>query len=373
MLMLKKITTATRLIFDNDGNRVCLMSNNSGDDSLKPSADSSGARRARLQDVAALAGVSVKTTSRVLSGLRTSPGSATSVLAAAKFLRYRPNTIARELRSGAVSSGVGMIVSDLSNPFYSKMASAAERVLAKENLELFIASTNEDPEKEEGLVHRMLERRSRALLLVPSAQNHSYLQFELALGTNIVFLDRPPVNLLADSIVGNDRAAASSAMGALSSLHPRVGVIGDRDIAWTARERLIGVRQSPGFSEAYLRTGAHRAQEARSLALELLTMNDPPTALLGLNNLITLGILMALQDTGQVCSVMGFDDSEVLGLLGVSAVGVDPEKVGEQGAMRALARIHNPDESPVAIVLEMETMTRTPLDKPIQVPRWADL
>ena len=127
------------------------MSNNSGDDSLKPSADSSGAGRARLQDVAALAGVSVKTTSRVLSGLRTSPGSATSVLAAAKFLRYRPNTIARELRSGAVSSGVGMIVSDLSNPFYSKMASAAERVLAKENLELFIASTNEDPEKEEGL------------------------------------------------------------------------------------------------------------------------------------------------------------------------------------------------------------------------------
>lgn len=327
--------------------------------------------RARLQDVAAIAGVSIKTTSRVLNGMNASEDSKRKVFEAARFLKYRPNGLARELRTGAVSSGVGLIVGDLSNPFYSSVAASAERILGKRDLELFVASTNEEPEREERLVKTMLERRTQALLLVPAAYDHSYLQFEIALGTTIIFLDRPPVNLLADSIVGNDRASARQAALDMMAFHSRVGIIADEQVAWTAKERLAGVKDALGSqSSEYVRVGAHRAEEARRLTTELLTLPDPPSALIGLNNLITLGILMALRDTGAKCAVLGFDDSEVMKMLGVSTVLIDPEVVGRTGAERALARLDNPDLRPEAVILPMTTKIRTPLDSFIKLPQF---
>lgn len=324
--------------------------------------------RARLQDVAALAGVSIKTTSRILNGEKASAAATSKVLDAARMLRYRPNGIARELRSGAISNGVGLIVSDLSNPFYSKMAYAAEEVLTKAGYDLFIASTNEDPEREQGLVRRMLERRTRALLLVPSSQDHSYLKFEMALGSNIIFLDRPPVNLLADSFVSNDREAALGMVAALKKSHRRVAVIGDEQIAWTAQERLAGALDELGSDNSCVRTGAHRSEKAEEIADELLLLPEPPTAFLGLNNLITLGILRALRKRGQDCSVVGFDDSDVLQMFDVTAMHVAPELIGEMAANRALERISNPDLSPQSKLLQMQTIHRTPLDRPITFP-----
>ena len=324
--------------------------------------------RARLQDVAALAGVSIKTTSRILNCEKASAGATSKVLDAAKLLRYRPNGIARELRSGAISNGVGMIVSDLSNPFYSKMAYAAEEILAKEGFDLFIASTDEDPQREEGLVKRMLERRTQALLLVPSSPDHSYLKFEMALGSNIIFLDRPPVNLLADSFVSNDRQAAREIVAELKKSHRRVAVIGDEQIAWTAKERLAGAVEELGADSPLIQIGAHRPEKAEEIAIELLGRAEPPTALLGLNNLITLGILQALKKCGRSCSVVGFDDSDVLQMFEVTALNVDPERIGELAAQRALKRISNPDLAPINQLLEMRKIHRTPLDRPIIFP-----
>lgn len=324
--------------------------------------------RARLQDVAALAGVSIKTTSRILNGEKASASATSKVLDAAKMLRYRPNGIARELRSGAISNGVGMIVSDLSNPFYSKMAYAAEEILAKEGFDLFIASTDEDPQREEGLVRRMLERRTRALLLVPSSPDHSYLRFEMALGSNIIFLDRPPVNLLADSFVSNDKQAAREIVAELKRSHRRVAVIGDEQIAWTAKQRLAGAVEELGATSTLIQIGAHRPEKAEEITSELMARAEPPTAILGLNNLITLGILQGLKKCGKSCSVVGFDDSDVLQMFDVTALHVDPKRIGEMAAQRALERISNPDLAPTNQLLEMTTIHRTPLDKPIVFP-----
>ena len=327
--------------------------------------------RARLQDVAAIAGLSIKTASRVLNGMNASEESKRKVFEAARFLKYRRNGLASELRRGGVSSGVGLIVGDLSNPFYSSLAASAERVLGKRDLELFVASTNEEPEREARLVKTMLERRTRALLLVPAASDHSYLQFEIALGTTIVFLDRPPVNLLADSIVGDNRASARQATLDMMACHSRVGIIADEQVAWTAKERLAGARDAIGSqSSEYVRVGAHRAEDARRLTRELLALPKPPTALIGLNNLITLGILMALRDTRAKSAVLGFDDSEVMKMLGVSTVMIDPETFGRTGAERALELLDNPDLRPESVVLPMSTKIRTPLDSFIELPQF---
>src|SRR5690606_1874951 len=135
--------------------------------------------RSTLGNVAALAGVSPKTASRALND---HPGVSAPtrqrVQEAARMLRFRPNALARELRTGAVSRGVGLVIADLANPFYSRLAAAAEQEFRSAGLELFLASTDEDPGREQEVVRTMLDRRVRALLVVPAAEDHSYLESE---------------------------------------------------------------------------------------------------------------------------------------------------------------------------------------------------
>lgn len=330
--------------------------------------------RARLRDVAALAGVSPKTASRVLAGEpNVSPERRERVIDAAKMLRFRPNRLAKDLRSGAQSSAVSLVVADLSNPFYSAVSASAEKVFRAHGLDLFLGSTQEDPEYERLVVTSMLERRTRAMLVVPSSEDHSYLQFEASLGTPLVFLDRPPVNLNADYFVGNDRAAAREAMTELAAFHRRCAVIGDTNVAWTARERLAGVREAVNSLDSDLRptilTDAHHVETSQAMTLELLASDAPPTAFFGLNNLITLGILKAVRQMQARVTVVGFDDSDAMDLLGVSAIALSPIELGTLSAERILARIDDPTLTPAAFVLPFNKIVRTPLDQPIPIAK----
>src|SRR5512138_1310286 len=103
--------------------------------------------RPTLRQVAALSGVSLKTASRVLNGEQyVAAATAAKVHAAAAQLGFRRNAIARELRAGARSTSVGLIIGDLANPFYSRIARGAERRLRAEGMQLITASSEEDSE-----------------------------------------------------------------------------------------------------------------------------------------------------------------------------------------------------------------------------------
>ena len=346
-----------------------LTARPSSPDPLEPGAESS---RPKLSDVAALAGVSLRTASRVLSGApNVAADKREAVEKAARMLQFQPNRLARELRSGATSSAVGLVVANLANPYFSSMAAAAEDVLQPAGLDLFVGSTNEDPDRERAVVKATLERRTRAMLIVPAAADQAYLQFEWRLGTQFVFLDRPPVNLPADAIIGNDREAARDAMLEVISFHDRSAVIGDVGVAWTDRERVEGVREAVRASGApdesvTIVPNAHDSDIAYASTLDLLRLPDPPTAFFGLNNLITVGILRALRDAAGVATVLGFDDSDALDLLGVSTVTLSAAEVGRRGAQRALERITDPGLEPERTVLPATRVSRTPLDLPIR-------
>src|SRR3954465_4700286 len=132
--------------------------------------------RPTLRQVAALSGVSLKTASRALNGEPyVSAGTAGRVRAAAAQLGFRRNAIARDLRAGARSSLVGLIIGDLANPFYSRVARGAERRRRTAGLQLISASSEEDPALEHRLVSEMFERRVQAMLIVTSATDHAYL------------------------------------------------------------------------------------------------------------------------------------------------------------------------------------------------------
>lgn len=330
--------------------------------------------RSTLGNVAALAGVSPKTASRALND---HPGVSAPtrqrVQEAARMLRFRPNALARELRTGAVSRGVGLVIADLANPFYSRLAAAAEQELRSAALELFLASTDEDPGREQEVVRTMLDRRVRALLVVPAAEDHSYLESEKSLGTPIVFLDRPPRNLAADAVLADNRAAArQAARSLLEAGHQRIAVIGDEQVAWTARERLAGAEAAlaeSGAGHGLVRAGAHDPAAARQITDRLLAEDRPPTAILALNNLILLGVLLALRDAGRDLTLIGFDDSEVADLFGVSVVSLDPREMGRVAARIALGQDDHGrrGDHDGTVVLPTRMVIRTPLDRPIRV------
>lgn len=329
--------------------------------------------RARLSDVARLAGVSAKTVSRVISGHHSvSPDTRQRVLEAARRLRFRPNHLARDLRQGGISTTVAFVMGDLRNPFYSQVAAGIERTLAEHGLTMIIAATGDDPTQEERVVTAMLERRVRSLLLIPIAEDQSYLDGERQLGTPVVCIDRPAQNLTADGVVFANRAgAADGVRSLLRHGHRRIAYVGSR--VYTHQQRLAGYRDA--LREAGIaadprweRLDAGTTGAAERAVTELLADSDPPTAVLAGNNQVSTGVLRALRDSGRTVAFLGFDDFDLADTLGISVVAHDPEDMGRQAVRLALSRHADLGAAPAQVVLPTRLVLRgsgeTPPDGP---------
>jgi LacI family transcriptional regulator len=311
----------------------------SGPASIEPS-------RPTLRQVAELSGVSLKTASRVFNEEQyVAPETAARVRAAAAELGFRPNTIARELRAGARSALVGLIIGDVANPFYARIARGAERRLRDAGLRLITASTDEDPVLERALVSDLLERRVSAMLIVTCGSDHGYLQPERNLGTPLAFLDRAPQDIDADSVVLDNHAGVTHAVRQLLDRgHRRIAFVGDLSRLPTHLERVAAFEQAVtegGIADwrRYLRDGAHASESAEAEVRALLSLPIPPTALVTANNRITIGALRALRGLSRPPALIGFDDFDLADLLGVTVIAHDPEQMGELGAELLLDRL----------------------------------
>jgi LacI family transcriptional regulator len=313
--------------------------------------------------------VSVKTASRALNGEPyVSAETATKVRAAAEQLGFRRNAIARDLRAGARSPLVGLIISDLANPFYSRVARGAERRLRAAGLQLISASSDEDPTLEQTLVAEMLERRVSAILLVTSATEHHYLDTERRHGLPVVFLDRAPDDVVADTIVlDNDGGMRVAVAHLLQRGHRRIGLIGDLTRLATYRERVAAFEAAMRAAVIedwahYVLADCHDAESARAATAQLLARRPPPTALITTNNLITTGALRALRGITKAPALVGFDDFDLADVLGVTVVAHNPERMGELGAAQILARLDGVDGPARRVVLPTELIVREAAD-----------
>jgi LacI family transcriptional regulator len=299
-----------------------------------------------MLDVARLAGVSLKTTSRVLNGEpHVAEHTAAKVHTAAGQLGFRLNVIARELRQGARSTSVGLIISDVANPFYARLVRGAERRLRAAGLQLITASSDEDADNERKLTAELLERRVCGLLVTTCLSDHTHLETERRLGIPIAFLDRPPVGIVADTVaIDNAGGARLATAHLLAQGHRRIGLIGDLSRLITHRERVAGFQSAlaeAGITdwERYVRADSHDSDAAGRAAGELMALDEPPTALFTTNNRITIGALRALRDSDRPPALVGFDDFELADLLGVTVISHTPEDMGEIGAGLLLARL----------------------------------
>jgi LacI family transcriptional regulator len=314
-------------------------------------------RRPTLTQVAALAGVSLKTASRALnSEPNVAEATGRRVRDAADLLGYRLNGIARELRRGATSALVGLISGDLTNPFYSAVASGIERELRQHGLQLVTANTDEDAELERALVDAFLERRVRALIVVPSGDRHEYLAIEGNRGVPFVFLDRPPDGLAAD-VVLIDNAGGGRAAGEhlLAGGHRRIALVADLARMAPQRGRIDGFVGAMGAAgndqwEPYLRTDVHDVLGAERSVRELLELDPAPTALFTANNRLTTGALRALRGRSDPPALVGFDDFDLADVIGTTVVAHDSVAMGREAARLAYQRISG-DRGPAQTVI----------------------
>jgi LacI family transcriptional regulator, galactose operon repressor len=320
-----------------------------------------------MKDVAQAAGVSLKTVSRVVNAEPgVGVGTAERVTDAIGQLGFRRNDVARSLRQAHSSATLGLVIEDLANPFYSTIARAVEDVARGQGYVVITSSSEESPERERELVATFLSRQVEGLLLVPAARDHGYLRPELAMGTQVVFLDRPPGGLDADTVLIDNAGGAQSAVEHLLARgHRRIGVVGDPPPVYTIAERVSGycaALEAWGveIDEALLRLDAHDVAHAEASARELLALSDPPTALFATNNRASVGALRALSSAGTRVALVGFDDFELAEMLAmpVTVVRHDPADMGRRAAELLFARLTGDERPPQRVVLDTELVLR---------------
>ena len=314
-----------------------------------PAPAAQGRSRPTVRDVALAAGVSVKTVSRVLNDepyVRAE--TAAQVRSAATRLGFQRHEAAASLRRLDRSTHViGLVIEDVSNPFYSIVVRAVEEVARTRGYLLLVASSDEDTEKEREVLRAFCSRRVDALIIVPAGGDHEFLASELSAGTAVVFVDRPGTVGRADSVVAANAEGARSAVQHLASHgHRRIAYIGDAPGIYTADERQRGyVEALAGMAIApdptLIGVGARDVEGAERATEALLALPSPPTAVFAGNNRITVGVVRALRRHGARMAVVGFDDFELADTLDppVTVVTQDALLLGRTAAELVFSRL----------------------------------
>lgn len=308
-----------------------------------------------MKDVASLAGVSLATVSRVLSGRAdVHPDLAERVQDAVRKLGYRRDHMASTLRrADRQSSSLGLILENVSNPFFSAVHRGIE-VLARERAVLTLAgSSDDDVERERSLAEAFASRAVDGLVIVPSRGDQSYLARERDAGVALVFVDRAPHFIDADVVLSDNEGGMRTAVTHLAtSGHQRIAHLGDRSHLQTAQERLAGYRSAVrdlGLEvDPALQVADLDDEDLTIAAVErLLSDPHPPSAICTGQNLVTLAAVRALRQLGRQHDValVGFDDVPAGDLLdpGVTVIAQDPVGLGRRAAERLFERIDGYD------------------------------
>ena len=323
-----------------------------------------------MRDVAALAGVGLKTVSRVINGQpNVTPEMTARVRAAAEQLDFRPDIYAGNLRrTDRKTRTLGLIVGSVANPFSGALHRGVEDAAGGRGTAVFASSLDDDASRENRIVAEMLHRRVDGLILTTVRKNQSYLAPEQQRGTVLTFVDRQPSGIDADSVVTNNAEAAAQATAHLVSLgHRRLAYLGDRQELWTATERRRGFLEklgSVGVATADIPVidELHNEESAFAAAMELLSGASRPTALFTSQNLVTIGAVRALRALGlqHKVALIGFDDVPLGDLLdpGVSVVAQNPYEMGRVAANRVFDRLDGDDSEARSIVVPSSLILR---------------
>jgi LacI family transcriptional regulator len=327
-------------------------------------------RRPTLRDVAALAGVSYKTVSRVVNNEPgVSPALAERVRQASVQLDYHPDHTASSLRRGdRRTSSIGLILEDVSNPFSGAMYRAVEDVAIARGVTVLAGSCDEEAARARTLVSAFASRRVDGMIVVPPPGDLTPLLLEQRNGTAVVFLDRAPAYSGVDAVVSdNRRGAARGVAHLIRHGHRKIGFVGDDRAIWTAEERYQGYLDALAAHDLpvdlrIVQRDSEHGEGRRKAVAAMVSTDDPPTALFTGQNLITMDAIRALRADGREHDVamVGFDDFQLADLLepGVTVIAQDLTSMGHRAAELVFERIGDDDRPFQLEIIPTRLITR---------------
>ena len=305
--------------------------------------------RPTLADVAARAGVSLKTASRALNAeYGVAQATAERVHDAARQLGFRPNQFARALASRRSHAAVGLVIPSLSDSFMAAVAASVEANLAPRDLQLISASHNDDAPRQRRLTSAFVERRVDALVIVSAPGDSSYLQPEIDHGLVVVAVDRPLEGLIVDTVTLDNQAAARLAVEGLIAVgHRRIAVVGFDARLWTISERYKGYLGALDAGEIpadpdLVCLDAQDVADVQAAFAAMLRRPEPPTAVCAIQFRAGRAAIRAMLDAGVVLDMAVFDevaDPDLLVIPPMTVVESDPRRLGAAAAAMTLDRL----------------------------------
>jgi len=270
-----------------------------------------------MRDVARLARVSVATVSAVANGKQiVTPPLVKRVQEAMRALDYHPDQVARSLKVRRTTT-IGVVIPDFSSGFFVDVVRGAEDAVRTSGYSLVLCNSNDDVAQEQRHIRLLLSRRVDGILLA-STDLYSVGRNPLRPPTPLVLFDRVPPQYRGPAVMINNFEAAYEATQHLIRLgHTRIAFIAGRLEVSTGSERAEGFRQALAdalltLRAQYFKRGDFTPDGGYRSGLELLRLEEPPTAILSSSGAMTIGLLRAIQELGVHCpqqvSVIGFDE-----------------------------------------------------------------
>jgi len=272
---------------------------------------------ATIKDVAKRANVSTATVSHVINQTRfVADETKNSVFKAMEELGYVPNAIARGLRTRATRN-IGLLVPDISNPFFSELAECIEAILEKKGFNLVLGNTHENPAIEERQIISMQSNQVQGIIMAPADRNRDYSNLIDSDRVSVVFVDRKTEMGNYDAVLTEHRRAAYDAtMALLKQGHQKIGFLGSTTKIYSNDERIEGYKKA--LQEANLEVQdslikkGHGSNDGQRMMSELIKENRP-TAVFVANSSLVIGVYHALrkidiETTGQL-QIISFDDN----------------------------------------------------------------
>ncbi|TDV38570.1 LacI family DNA-binding transcriptional regulator [Actinophytocola oryzae] len=319
---------------------------------MAPEEGSSRTPRPRMADVARLAGVSPMTVSRVLKDpSKVSQDAVGAVLDAVETLGYRRNENARNLRLGRERGLIGLIVTNLTNPFYAQLAVGVESFAGELGMRVIIGNSAGSVAKERQLVHDFASRGLGGIVAAPCSSDHRHFEPSLLAAMPVVFVASPGLKVAVDEVLLDDFGGTWEIVRRLVDKgHRKIAFVGFSGAMWTGSERFRGYCMAleeagiPIDPRYVARQPGDEQAAAATITRELLDLDDPPTAVFAANNRNTVGAYRTIVERGADVELAGFDDFELADLLArpVTVVRYDAHELGRSAARILHERGENP-------------------------------
>jgi DNA-binding LacI/PurR family transcriptional regulator len=323
---------------------------------------------ATASDVARVAGVSIGTVSHVLNGkVSVSDSLRSQVLSAIEMIGYQRSQMARGLRRNATDM-IGMIIPDITNPFFPAIVRGAEDVAYQNGFRLLLGNSDNNPSKELDYLNELRSFRPSGMVIIPS--QGTALLAHVNARDPVVFADRCPTDWKGDSVVSANEAGAQKATEfLLHKGHKRIAMIGGLAEFPNARDRMNGFRKAIGkagitLPADYLQEALFTQDTGFAAMQRLLALKRRPTAVFVANDVMVAGALRAIREAGLDCprdlSLFGFDDLEFSSFTQptISSVRQQSYEIGAKSVSLLLQRLAEPNRMSVHIVLETTLSVR---------------